>query len=317
MRHLGSILLSVVLAPVIYLLTGVGLVKVFTALRQFDTRLTVSTLIGAAALLGAGILYALLVHARLSPVGPALAGLAFLFVGGWAMTSISAQQKMPLSVLGVQGAGQQAMFGYTLLLAVPLLATVLSPRRWRRYAQPRPAQVAAPGYPGPGGYAPPPGLGYPAPPPFGAPAFPTSAAPTSAAPASPAPTSGASGSYAPAPPAPAQAAFGQPAYGQPPSHLPAPAGQAPTFGAPPAAGPAPTFQTPPSFETPPSVSAPPSFGEPSRFSQPTAGYPPPPVWPSPDPLAEPAPPRGPEIPPEGPTQHMTEPASDPDSTTRL
>src|SRR5262249_23167262 len=89
MRHLGSIVLSLLLAPIIYALAGIGLVKVSDVSSHLSTSDYKAVSIGLAALLGAGLAYALLVMARLSPLGPVLAGLGYLAVTGWFIGSRS------------------------------------------------------------------------------------------------------------------------------------------------------------------------------------------------------------------------------------
>jgi hypothetical protein len=143
MRHLGSIVLSLVLAAITYLLTGIGLVKMAEAMFRHGT--SKYTALGAAllALLVAGLLYSVLTLARLSPLGPVLSGLALFSITMWAIFATgSFQRTMPNSVLGVSGAPLVPAGGIAALLAVPLLATIVSPRRWRRYAN-QGATVAA------------------------------------------------------------------------------------------------------------------------------------------------------------------------------
>jgi len=79
MRHLGSIALSIVFAPVIYVLVGVGQAKVALNLGLTHTRWSEFG-IGVAALLVAAACYAVLTLTRLSPIGPGLIGLVFLAV---------------------------------------------------------------------------------------------------------------------------------------------------------------------------------------------------------------------------------------------
>lgn len=167
MRHLGSILLSLIFAPVIYVLIGVG---AFYARPDgvTSTHHYVQVAIGIPVLLGAAVLYSVLVLTRLSPIGPMLVGLAFLGVSGWALFGYASfVDAMPSTrLLGVDGAAIGAAGPGALLLAVPLLLTALSPRRWRRYASGGPSTVAMPSgpvsYPPPPGYEPsyPPAAGY-------------------------------------------------------------------------------------------------------------------------------------------------------------
>jgi hypothetical protein len=221
MRHLGSIVLSLLLAPIVYALVGIGLTKMSVVHRDASTDYLAAS-IGVAALLGAGLVYAVLVMARLSPLGPVLVGLGYLAVTGWLIASPSSfTRTIPVDALGVRGAAWAPAGAVTALLAAPLLVTVASPRRWRRWANP-PAAVAAPGY------APPPlpgdsGPSYPGAPAYpGSPVYPTSyqpayQAPTSGAPAPayPAPTSGPPDQTPPGEATTVLPTPGRPAYGSP------------------------------------------------------------------------------------------------------
>lgn len=155
MRHVGSFLLAVFLAPVVYLLTGLGLSAFQQATAAGSGHRPVAIVLALATLAVGGVVYAVLVMARLSPVGPALAGFAFLAAPAWplvdkasydsALNDIGARF---VNVLGVQIIGLDLVgsTGLGVLLAVPLIATLASPRRWSRYPD-RAARVA---------YAPPP-----------------------------------------------------------------------------------------------------------------------------------------------------------------
>lgn len=166
MRHLGSIVLSLLLAPIVYALTGIGLVKMSGIPRHLSTSDYGTLAIGLGALIGAGLVYSVLVLTRLSPLGPVLAGLGFLAMTGWFIGNrASFTRTISSDALGVRGAAWAPAGAVTVLLAVPLLVTIVSPRRWRRWANP-PAAVAAPGYTPPGDEPNYPGLSYP-----GAPAY--------------------------------------------------------------------------------------------------------------------------------------------------
>jgi hypothetical protein len=220
MRHLGSIVLSLVLAPIIYVLVGVGFVELTAGGSGTLTSTDYAKLaIGGLALIVAGLLFALLTMSRLSPLGPVLAGLSLLVIQVWALVAQeSFLRTMPRSMLGVQGSvAIPAGIGVALLLAVPLLATIVSPRRWRRSAQPAaPAPYGAAAQPyGYQPYAP----SYP-PPPSG-PAYPGAPGPqgpTSAPPAPPWPIAPQS-----APPAPPQSAPPAPPPQSAPPAAPVPA----------------------------------------------------------------------------------------------
>ncbi|HEV7963983.1 MAG TPA: hypothetical protein VGP57_15710 [Actinoplanes sp.] len=122
MRHLRSILYALVLAPAVWVLCGVG----FTG-----------DLIGRLPLLLAGAAYAILIFAPISPAGPVLGGLAFLGVGLWALAAPSSYANVWAP--NVSGEGFDLSLpgrGLALLLAVPMICTGLSARRWAEYEPP-------------------------------------------------------------------------------------------------------------------------------------------------------------------------------------
>jgi hypothetical protein len=211
MRHLGSLVLSLLLAPIVYALTGIGLVKMIDVPRHLSGHDYVTLGIGVAALVGAGLAYALLVMTRLSPIGPVLAGLGFLGMTAWYVGNRSSFTRIiPENLLGVRGALSAPASTVAVLLAVPLLVTIVSPRRWRRWANP-PAAVAAPGYTPPAASTDEPA--YP-----GAPLYSPSYSPSPAYPGSPA--------YSAAP------AYQSSGYQAPTSGAPAPGYTAPTSSPP-------------------------------------------------------------------------------------
>jgi hypothetical protein len=150
MRHLGSIVLSLLLTPVVYVLTGVGLVKFGEAAAKSGASKYGTLTIALAALLVAGVAYSVLMLTRLSPLGLVLAGLVLFAATMWAIVNTdSFRDTVPGTLFGVRNAGWAPASGVAALLAVPLLATIASPRRWRRYATPGAAVApynAAPAY---------------------------------------------------------------------------------------------------------------------------------------------------------------------------
>jgi len=305
MRHLGSFLLAGVLAPIVYLLTGVGLSAFGQAAQRGVDERPLATVLALATLVVGGIVYAVLVMVRLSPVGPALAGFFFLGMPAWPLIDQDSYSRLlqdigtRFELLGVQIVGIDLVgsSGLGVLLAVPLIATLASPRRWSRYDT-RPAQVAYGGYP-PQPYqqaVPYPQAAYPGPtrhatqpepvteqlpdvspptlhfPKYSAPVAVSSppAAPTvvlpSSAPTVPAPTSAppapSQPAPAPVPPAPAPQPAPAPAPAPPaPAPQPAPAAPAPAAPAPAAPAPAPATPAPaPSAPAPvpPAPSQPPA-----------------------------------------------------------
>lgn len=155
MRHLGSIVLALLLASAIWVLTGVGISK-FAEARGDSAGFGVDLAVGMAAVLGAGVCYALLILPRLSPLGPVLAGLGLLGLVVWRVADLAGFHRVvPADFLNVADALRIPADGFAALLALPLLGTMFSLRRWRRYDHPpvadtapiTPAYQAAPGYP--------------------------------------------------------------------------------------------------------------------------------------------------------------------------
>jgi hypothetical protein len=148
MRHFLSVVLALVLTPLIYVSAGYSAVKFEEANAQSAFELAPAAL-GLAAAFVAGGLYALLVMARLSPLGPVLAGLAYLGLTIWALFDLTGfHDRVQGDLFGVTGLLHVPVGFDTALLAVPLLATVFSPRRWRRSVSPDTAETAsaAPAY---------------------------------------------------------------------------------------------------------------------------------------------------------------------------
>jgi len=162
MRHLGSVVLSVLLTPVLYLLIGAGAVKAASHAiavsngRQGNTNL----LVALGLLAAAGLVYALLILPRWSPIGLVLAGLALAGMTLWlAFEPESYLRVMPKSLFGLRSAPAAGATITTLVIAVPLLLTVASGRRWRRREPPRhgtqvPSPMPPPAYGPPPPYNP-------------------------------------------------------------------------------------------------------------------------------------------------------------------
>ena len=87
MRHLLSVVLSIVLAPLIYAAAGLAAIKLDAAHLSTTSIVWSDAAIGLAAGVVAGAGYAVLVMSRMSPLGPALAGLAYLGITVWAYVS--------------------------------------------------------------------------------------------------------------------------------------------------------------------------------------------------------------------------------------
>jgi hypothetical protein len=158
MRHLGSLVLALLLAPVIWVLTGIGVSK-FAEARADPAGLDIGLTLGLAAVLGAGLCYALLILPRVSPLGLVLAGLGFLGLVVWRATDLDGfNQAVPADFFEVPLALRNPAEGYAAVLALPLLGTLFSARRWRRHDHP-PAEYA--GYGASAEYATPMAPSYP------------------------------------------------------------------------------------------------------------------------------------------------------------
>ncbi|GAA4160941.1 hypothetical protein GCM10022251_39620 [Phytohabitans flavus] len=273
MRHAGSLLLSLFLAPLIWIATGYGLNEVNRARVQLSDGFQVEIVLGLLALLVAGGMYALLTMARLSPIGPALIGLVFFVLAAWAaFDPRSYFDTMPTDLRDGDLALTYPSLGYSAMLAVPLLATLLSPRRWRRHPHPAAAMPAGvPPYPMPAAGMPPgavpPGGAYPLH--YGQPA--TQGYPT------PPPLPGAPYLGAPVPGAPQPARFGAPAPTAPipvtpPTPMSAPPMSAPPMSAPPMSAAPMAAPVPPTSAPPAPVSMPPVDAPTTRIPSPVAEH---------------------------------------------
>ncbi|MEV0457177.1 hypothetical protein [Catellatospora methionotrophica] len=147
MRHIGSFLLALVFAPAIFLLTGTGLSAFQTMWSSGGApSAALDAAVAAGALLLASALYAVLTMVRLSPIGPFLAGLGLLGMSVWA-AGWSQSYAETFALLDVHMGGAVGQSGLGLVLAVPLLATVVSPRRWRKHERLADETVALAAYP--------------------------------------------------------------------------------------------------------------------------------------------------------------------------
>ncbi|HTF06572.1 MAG TPA: hypothetical protein VK659_00180 [Asanoa sp.] len=308
MRHLGSLVLSLVLAPAIWVLSGYGTSEVGRGVGDVDLRL----LGGFAALAAAGVLLTLLVLTRLSPVGPGFAGLVFIALSVWA----ALDQGLFTDLLGVSFFERSAGLVNPILAIGPvvgtlLLLTVTSPRRWRRYPPPVPQPAVYPGATvGPPAYQPA-HSAYPTSPGFGA------------APGSPAVPFAPPGLYGQGYGSPVAPTSGTPA--QPPTTHPGPPPPMAQTGPPP---PSAAFAPPPGMgHSSPPVPGPRTSGPVRTPSGPGTPPPPPPQFtphvprqPDPTEAADattrltPAPPPAPTPPPPPPPAPAPAPT---DETTRL
>ncbi|BCJ52129.1 hypothetical protein Asp14428_36040 [Actinoplanes sp. NBRC 14428] len=136
MRHLRSILYVSVLAPSAWILCGVGLDENLTG-RARDNG-GIESLGGLLLLFLAGAAYGILLFAPISPAGPLLAGATFIAIGTWARFAPDSYASIWPAEVTKEGFNISTPgYGLTVLLAVPLICTALSARRWAGYEPPR------------------------------------------------------------------------------------------------------------------------------------------------------------------------------------
>lgn len=139
MRHLGSLVLSLALAPAIVLLGASAYARILDAGHggpnsTGQQHLTASMVwTGVAAAIAAGILYAVLLLIRLSPIGTATAGALMIMFGGcgvfrWQVLA----HVLPATILGVHRPIIGVFTPFAIVLGAPLLLTAAVPSRWRR-----------------------------------------------------------------------------------------------------------------------------------------------------------------------------------------
>ncbi len=167
MRHIGSLVLAVLLAPVVLLLVGRGLSWTLVATTSPSGVDELASMFAISAVVLAGGGYALLTLPRFSPLGPVVAGVAYVGFGVWGLLDpVGLIRVLPGRPYVMEDEAVPVTAAVALLLAMPLLLTMLSVRRWA--GEPRPAPVVDPyaGYPSTGPTAYP----LPGPGPVGAPA---------------------------------------------------------------------------------------------------------------------------------------------------
>jgi hypothetical protein len=148
MRHLGSLLAGLVIAPLVWLLIAAGqprAAQIFDRWASADTASTGDLLAPLGLLLAAGLLVGLIGTLRWSPVGPLVAGLLLLI--GYAVALIRPFLLLDtLPVWRVSGARVDLAVpltnGTLAVLGSALIVAVVSRSRWRRWPG---ATVGVPG----------------------------------------------------------------------------------------------------------------------------------------------------------------------------
>lgn len=144
MRHLWSLIAGVVLAPIVWAVAAYGqAVTAQVSAQGAPTSFESKLLIAAAAFAGAGLVFGIIGTLRVSPVGPLIAGLAYLGCYGFAIASPGTANDAFNRVTTV--GDYQVHYATALtsglipVLGAALLMAAFSPGRWRSW----PAAAAA------------------------------------------------------------------------------------------------------------------------------------------------------------------------------
>ncbi|GIE28866.1 hypothetical protein Ait01nite_019110 [Actinoplanes italicus] len=123
------------LAPCIWVLLAVGFTDDLSSRgRDFFAAESIS---GLLLLIFSGILFSILAAGPVSPAGPVLAGAAYLGVTVWAFNAPASYASLWAPEVAKEGFDlSRPGYGLAAVLAVPLLGTALSARRWARYEPP-------------------------------------------------------------------------------------------------------------------------------------------------------------------------------------
>jgi hypothetical protein len=145
MRHLGTLLAALVIGPLVWTCTAYGQEHAVRAVSDTGDAVRPEDVVRALLLLAAaGLLLGLIASLRVSPVGAAVTGAAYL--ASYAGLLIAPDAMLELFGHTVSVAGHQADLsiplrtGTAALLGAMLLVAVGSAGRWRRW--PRPAEPA-------------------------------------------------------------------------------------------------------------------------------------------------------------------------------
>ncbi len=157
MRHVWSLLAGIVIAPLAWILVSVGQVE---AGREFASAATGGAITArhlvepAIFLAAAGLVVGLVASLRVSPLGPLVAGLAYIAGDIGLLVDPSRTYNLfayTVTIPGLATKGDMSLpltSGLSLVVGVLLLVAVAAPGRWRAWPRPVPTGVA--GGPGTG-----------------------------------------------------------------------------------------------------------------------------------------------------------------------
>jgi hypothetical protein len=148
MRHLGSLLAGLVIAPLAWVLLAFGQTRVYAYWSPTAVDHNYPWIEPILYLVAAGLLVGLLASTRISPVGPLVAGAAYLAAGVAGLASASAAKLLP-HLLTISGRRADLRLpvgnGTAIVLGAAMLVAVVSASRWRRWpVAPARAEVGGP-----------------------------------------------------------------------------------------------------------------------------------------------------------------------------
>ncbi|GAA0226632.1 hypothetical protein [Cryptosporangium japonicum] len=157
MRHFGSLVLALVVAPVVWVAIAFGTNRLARSVLDLSGSSDTDKFLGIGLLLVAAIALGVLLVPRISPVGPIVAGAGFLAVSALGLASDSPVYDLGKDVLST--ADQQTLVspiptGYLWLAGFLLLVPLVVPARWRKQRRAEPLAAPAAGPYGPGGPGP-------------------------------------------------------------------------------------------------------------------------------------------------------------------
>ncbi len=133
MRHLISLILGLVIAPAVWIATGLGQARLMAAT---DSEITLrGAFVPLAVLAAAGLVFGIIATTRVSPAGPLVAGLLML---GLQIAYLARPETvtgfLPKKILGSEGALiLPATTGLGAVLGVGLMVALFSLGRWRNW----------------------------------------------------------------------------------------------------------------------------------------------------------------------------------------
>jgi hypothetical protein len=152
MRHVGSLIAGMLIAPIAWLLIALGQQKSTETVAKWVERGafdSVDLIAPAAYLLGAGLIIGLIATLRVSPIGPIVAGIALLglyvslFIDPLgALDGLPADYKLAGLTINLQ---LPIVNGTTAVLGLALLVAAASVKRWRAWPATAPVIVTGGG----------------------------------------------------------------------------------------------------------------------------------------------------------------------------